>query len=726
MVGGVPRADALTTQPAIVPRSQWADSGCTPQDTPDIGRHLQVAFVHHTVGSNSYAPSDSAGILRGICSYHINALGWDDIGYNFLVDRFGTVFEGRAGGIDRAVVGAQTAGFNSKSTGVAVMGTFTSTAPPKVVVDALTRLLAWKLDVHHVDPLGSSSVVSGGNDDHAAGERVTLRNVSGHRDAVATECPGNGLYPLLPSIAAAAAGIGLPKAYTAGATPDPARLGPSGAWPAVSLTAHLTSDTAWTLTVKGPGGDELDSWSGTGTAPSATWRPLDAAGAPLPSGDYTWVLDAGPDTRPITDTVTLGDPSSFDTYILVGNPSTDTAHVRLDLATPDGEVTPYSLDVPPAARRTVFLNEILPGAEISTHLSSTIPVVAERASYFDYKLRDIGGSDAVGATAPATSWYFAEGYTATGFEEYLTLQNPGLTPTAATVTYMFPGGTTAQHTLTLTATSRTTVSVNKDVGPGREVSARVTSDLPIVAERPMYYTTGRWKGGDTILGVAGPSQQWYFAEGYTGDGFDEWLTVQNPSVTPTVYSVRYMDNGGELTTTEHTIAGLARDTVDVRAEAGAGREVSMQVTSPEPIVAERPMYFTYHDSIRDGHNSTGVTAPGTRYFFAEGYTGSDFDEYLTVLNPGATPATVSVRYLLEDGPPVTVEHTVAPQSRATIVVADEIGRGHGVSADVTSDTPVVVERPMYFNYYGAWDGGHVAVGVAAPSRDWYFAEGFTG
>jgi hypothetical protein len=457
-----------------------------------------------------------------------------------------------------------------------------------------------------------------------------------------------------------------------------------------------------------------------------TWLPTDSGGRPLDPGDYPYTLTAGPGFRPVRDVVSLGSAATFDTYLMIGNPATDTAHVSLLLSSPSGRVNQYSTEVPAGSRRTIFVNDLVNGVEFSSHISSTIGVIAERSSYFNYKNAIKGGSNTVGATSPQKTWYFAEGYTSPGFEEYLSIENPGLSPTVASIDYMFPGGGAQHRDIVLPATSRTTVFVNQDVGPGREVSVRITATKPIVAERPMYYLTDRWKGGDSVIGVSQPSSTWYFAEGYTGEGFDEFLTLQNPSLTPTAYTVTYMDAAGGVLTTAHSMPGLARDTVDVRREAGPDKEVSIRVDSAVPLVAERPMYFTFQGRIRDGHSSTGVAAPATRFYFAEGFTGAGFEEYYTVLNPGDAPAGVTFRYLLETGPPVVTSHIVAPHSRATFDVSLEAGRDHQVSAQVDATAPVVVERPMYFLYYGVWDGGHVSTGAPQLSRDWYFPEGFTG
>jgi hypothetical protein len=152
--------------------------------------------VHHTVNANDYAPEDSAGIVLGIARYHRDSNGWNDIGYNFLVDRYGQVFEGRAGGIDQAVIGAQAQGYNSQSTGVACIGTFSEVAQTEAGMDALARVVGWKLALHGVPVQGTVTVASAGGETnrYRSGTPVTLQRISGHRDGDQTSCPGDVLY----------------------------------------------------------------------------------------------------------------------------------------------------------------------------------------------------------------------------------------------------------------------------------------------------------------------------------------------------------------------------------------------------------------------------------------------------------------------------------------------------------------------------------------------------
>ncbi|HUR48101.1 MAG TPA: N-acetylmuramoyl-L-alanine amidase [Acidimicrobiales bacterium] len=209
---GASPAGALVARPEIHTRGEWVAR--EPKVAPTYGA-VKVGFVHHTVGANEYTAAEVPGIIRSIQAYHMDANGWDDIGYNFLVDRFGRVWEGRGGGIEHSVIGAHAGGFNTNSTGVAVLGTFTDVAAPVAATAAVSRLLSWKLPFHGSDPASQSAIQSKGSTRYAEGQVVTLPNVSGHRDVSQTSCPGNRLYERVGQIRAdAAAGAAVAVPYS--------------------------------------------------------------------------------------------------------------------------------------------------------------------------------------------------------------------------------------------------------------------------------------------------------------------------------------------------------------------------------------------------------------------------------------------------------------------------------------------------------------------------------
>ncbi len=286
--GLVKRAE-IAGAPSIVTRAGWHADESIRRAAPYYADGIHLAIVHHTAGSNAYSKSQSASIVRAIELYHVKGNGWNDIGYSFLVDKYGQIFEGRYGGMTRPVVGAHAMGFNSGSVGVAVIGDYSSTSITPAARAALVSLIAWRLDLAHVDPLSSVVRVSAGNPRYPAGRAVTLRAISGHRDAYPTSCPGASLYGQLPSIRSAVARTGLPKLYSP--TVSGAIGGP------IRFTARLSGEAGWTVTVRDSTGTTVASSTGTGTRVDWTW---DASA--VPEGHYTWAITA-PQMRAATGSI---------------------------------------------------------------------------------------------------------------------------------------------------------------------------------------------------------------------------------------------------------------------------------------------------------------------------------------------------------------------------------------------------------------------------------------
>ncbi len=199
-----PPASAALAQPTLVTRKAWGADESLRRGTPATAP-VKMAFVHHTTGGNTYAQADAPGLVRGIYAYHTLGLGWSDIGYNFLIDRFGTIYEGRYGGVTKGVIGAQVLGFNTGSTGISVIGTYSSESPPVAAITALEKLLAWKLGLSGLDPMGAAKMTCGSTEKFKADTTVTLPVIAGHRDANYTECPGEDLYAQLPAVRQAVA-----------------------------------------------------------------------------------------------------------------------------------------------------------------------------------------------------------------------------------------------------------------------------------------------------------------------------------------------------------------------------------------------------------------------------------------------------------------------------------------------------------------------------------------
>jgi hypothetical protein len=205
-IASTPVAQALAPKPLIVSRAGWGadlpDGGCPPRGPAAYGT-VQAAVIHHTVNANDYTPEEAPSIVLGICRFHVYANGWNDIGYNALVDRYGTLYEGRAGGLKRPVVGAQAQGFNSQTTSIASIGDHTSEAPTPEAQRSIIRFLAWKMAVNRAYPVTSTvplTSAGGPESRYPTGTVVTVPRIVGHTTLGLTACPGGAMIPLIPQI----------------------------------------------------------------------------------------------------------------------------------------------------------------------------------------------------------------------------------------------------------------------------------------------------------------------------------------------------------------------------------------------------------------------------------------------------------------------------------------------------------------------------------------------
>lgn len=293
-------AAAAASTPAIVTRAQWgADESL--REEPRYMATVKVGFVHHSASSNSYwqtsgwTAADAAKDIRAIYAYDTLGLGYADIAYSFLVDLAGRVYEGRAGGASRAVQSAATGGFNTDTFAVAALGNLDTASPTSALVDGISRIVAWKLDLFHRDPYGSSVLTSagGGTSRYSAGQQVTVSTISGHRDVGSTACPGRYLYPTLATVRAKA------KEYQGAALYSPVLAAASGLQG--SATARVTTSVPgaqdWRLTVRAACAGNAAVRTTTGTTSGAgplvvTWDGRTATGGWAPVGRYGLLLES--------------------------------------------------------------------------------------------------------------------------------------------------------------------------------------------------------------------------------------------------------------------------------------------------------------------------------------------------------------------------------------------------------------------------------------------------
>ncbi len=312
--------------------------------------------------------------------------------------------------------------------------------------------------------------------------------------------------------------------------------------------------------------------------------------------------------------------SEFDEWILVLNPAESEAEVTVDYLFPGGDSLSKVHRVAPRSRATVSVDaEVGEGQEVSARLRSSIPVVVERAMYFRYWNGWAGGHTGMACTGSRTDWYLAEGYTGqerSRFDTWILVANENDSPTPVTVTYMLPGGTNQVVTHTAPARGRLTISADRDLGEGKEFSARLHSELPVVAERAMYFDYwNMWDGGHNGLALPSPVAERYFAEGYTGNPssrFQTWLLLQNTAEERKGVRVEYMLGSGEVMRQTLDLDPLSRTTLYVnQVLGGESLEFAIRVSTSDGspcVLAERSMYFEYTGSFgssRGGHVASG-------------------------------------------------------------------------------------------------------------------------
>ncbi len=328
-------------------------------------------------------------------------------------------------------------------------------------------------------------------------------------------------------------------------------------------------------------------------------------------------------------------------------------------------------------------------------------------------------------------YYFAEGCTRAGFSEYICVANPNPWKTHLIVDYMAVDANTGEKTNTqkeydVEASSRATIDVGSQAGVDKDVSVRVEGyhGDSIVAERAMYWNG--MSGGHCNTGVTSTQANWYFAEGSTANGFETYLLLQNPGDANATANIDYMTVGGLVHGPQGLIlAPQSRTTINVAdtPEVANAVEVAAQVTSNNPIVVERSVYWNGRS---DGSCTAGTNEPGLEWYFAEGSTGTgpggQFETYILLQNPGDNLAQVNIIYMNASGaqPPVPVN--VEAHQRVNVYVANTLAGDNQVSAKVESDQPIVAERAVYWN---SMRSGTCGVGAPSPLFKHYLAEGCT-
>ena len=342
----------------------------------------------------------------------------------------------------------------------------------------------------------------------------------------------------------------------------------------------------------------------------------------------------------------------------------------------------------------------------------------------------------------STTWYLAEGTTRTDFETYISIQNPGSKNARVSITYMKGDGKSSSQIITVPARSRSTLHPADVLGVGNDASHDFSTKLvctngqDIIVERPMYFNyNGAWTGGHDAMGASSLSQKFYFAEGTCRPNFESYFCIQNPNNDDAFVRITFAKGDGSTATQLLVIPKHSRYTQQAKDTIGVGDDVAHDFSAKVecfnglPILVERPMYFNYKGMWTGGSDAVGATAPNSTFYFAEGSSRPGFEPYFCIQNTTSTDSPTKITYMKGDSTTDSQTITVPANSRATVAVKDKLGEAddaaHDFSAKVESlnDTPLVVERPMYFNYKGMWDGGHDAVGANYAATTFRFAEG---
>ncbi|EFH89871.1 S53 family peptidase [Ktedonobacter racemifer] len=358
--------------------------------------------------------------------------------------------------------------------------------------------------------------------------------------------------------------------------------------------------------------------------------------------------------------------------------------------------------------------------------------------------------------APAnTTWYFAEGAVGGSYKEYITILNPSITNANVTVQYFFPNKAPVTISHVAPANLRSTISVNTDLGVSptgtlQAHSTLVTSSVPVVVERPMYFNVYGVPGGTDVQGTNSTATSFYFAAGdaraSSSATSHQVIALLNPTSTAANVTVNYYSGGTLVESDPVTLPAQSRGTATPTKHVQA----AIQVTSDQPIVAERTEYFSgtvqTAGGLTTGASSTmGVTSQGTDWLFAEGYTGTNFQENLVLGNVSSTATTATIKLEYTNGTVQTVSNVAVPAMSQVIFDVNN-ANGHpncsptstpsctvsnSVSIEVTSANPIVAERVQYFHFGlngHSYPGMDDTVGQPGPASQttYSFSEGSCG
>ncbi len=319
--------------------------------------------------------------------------------------------------------------------------------------------------------------------------------------------------------------------------------------------------------------DRYMSWTGQGARTRGAHSSIGVTGPAkrwyLPEGSSKW---------------------GFECWLLIQNPNPALAKCAITYMIEGAPPVTVNKEVPGNGRRSFFMADDIGFNDASVMVESNVPVIPERAMYRNNRRE---GHDSIGTTAPATDYFLAEGTSGYGFTTYVLVQNPGKSEANVTITYMTPEGPVPQPPFTMPPKSRKTIRVN-DVLPGKDFSTQVHANVPIIAERAMYWDNGTGEAMHDSIGLAGAHTRFFLPDGRSDAGSETWTLVQNPNESDVDIELTYFFNDGTAPTSfALEIPGRSRRTFSMEDDIGQGKYASVMVTSLAPekrIMVERAMY----------------------------------------------------------------------------------------------------------------------------------------
>jgi hypothetical protein len=372
-----------------------------------------------------------------------------------------------------------------------------------------------------------------------------------------------------------------------------------------------------------------------------------------------------------------------ETRIVLFNPSEAAVAGRILFATNDGRTIQQPLRVDPFGRLTIWANDYVPDSDFSIKVDADETLYVERTVLFGHDASTLAAT-----RSPSTTWYFAEGLLDDVYETILVISNLESEPAQISIRTFSESGPQPEFPITLQNGARAAIQPARVAGVS-SFSTIITSDVPVLVERSVYFDGGR--GGDANAGTKAPSRVWYFAEGDTRDEFDTTIALFNPNAEPAAVKMQIIRTDGTPREESIPMPGFTRRTIHMD-QLIPGARFSIRLESDVPIAAERSVYVG-----GGSHIASGVTQPATEWYLAEGDTIPPFAQSIALLNPTDQNVTVELTFYPESGGPPRIESVrMRPLSRTTVDVG-RVAPNSRSAARIIADKAIVVERTLYYD-----------------------------